>query len=94
MLEAESPTDAVRLVLAQSYVYLGKVLFWTGGKPAESLVWLEKARAIYQNLADTNPTVIEFQRHLANIHLNIGVKLHTTGKAADAQIGAPAQATT
>jgi len=35
------------------------------GQPAEALVSLQKALAIWEPLARENPTATEFQRHLA-----------------------------
>ena len=54
------------------------------GKPAEALKSLESARAIYQKLADDNPSVTEFVNGLASSHNNIGVMLYESGKPAEA----------
>jgi hypothetical protein len=40
------------------------------GKPREPLVEFEKARAIYQKVADANPAVTQFQNDLASGYTN------------------------
>jgi tetratricopeptide (TPR) repeat protein/tRNA A-37 threonylcarbamoyl transferase component Bud32 len=62
-LEAESPTDAVRIVLAQGHLGISYGLDDIG-KPAEGLVSYKKARAIQQKLADEHPSVTQFQSDL------------------------------
>jgi serine/threonine protein kinase/tetratricopeptide (TPR) repeat protein len=78
-LQAESPTDAVRVVLAQSQNTIGVLLQQTG-KEAEALQAYQKALAIKQKLADANPAVTEFQSDLAKSHFNIAIVLSNTGK--------------
>jgi tetratricopeptide (TPR) repeat protein len=83
-LEAESATDAVRAVLAQSYNAIGYLLRQTG-KPAESLQAYQKALAIWQKLAEANPAVAEYQSDVARTHNAIGLLLLMwTGKPAEA----------
>jgi tetratricopeptide (TPR) repeat protein/tRNA A-37 threonylcarbamoyl transferase component Bud32 len=82
-LEAESPTDAVRTLLAYGHHSIGRVLSQTG-KPAEALREYQKARAIFQQLADANPAVTDVQSGLAHSRNNIGNLLRKTGKPAEA----------
>jgi tetratricopeptide (TPR) repeat protein len=82
-LEAEAPTDAVRMQLAYGHNGIGVVLSQTG-KPANALQEYQKALAIRQQLADANPAVTAFQSDLAASHLNIGIVLSQTGKPAEA----------
>jgi tetratricopeptide (TPR) repeat protein len=70
-LEAESPTDAVRAVLARSHSTLAVLLMETG-KPAEALQAFQKAFAIQQQLADAHPAVLKFQHTLAQSHNLLG----------------------
>src|SRR5947207_1036667 len=78
-LEAESPTDAVRSILASGNLSIGMVLSKTG-KPADALVAYKNALEIRQKLVDANPTNTAFQSDLAINHNNIGVLLKETGK--------------
>jgi tetratricopeptide (TPR) repeat protein/tRNA A-37 threonylcarbamoyl transferase component Bud32 len=82
-LEAESPTDDVRAVLAWSHSDIG-VLLEESGKPAEALTAHRRALAIRQKLADANPSVTQFQAELAGAHNNIGIVLSQMGKPAEA----------
>jgi tetratricopeptide (TPR) repeat protein len=82
-LEAESPTDAVRALLAQSHHNIG-MLFTEARKPAEALAAYQKAVTLRQKLAEANPTVPDFRRDLANSHNNIAAVLAQTGKPAEA----------
>jgi tetratricopeptide (TPR) repeat protein len=82
-LEAESPTDAVRAILAQSHSTLAVLLLETG-KPAEALEAFQKALAMQQKLADAHPGVTGYQSELALSHNNIGMVLLRTGKPAEA----------
>jgi eukaryotic-like serine/threonine-protein kinase len=84
-LEAESPTDAVRAVLAGSHANIG-VLLWRTGKLAEALEAQGKALAIRQKLADANPAVAHFQTDLAGSHNNIAIVLSQTGKPEEALV--------
>jgi tetratricopeptide (TPR) repeat protein len=82
-LLAESPTDAVRAVLASGQHGIGLMLSETG-KPAEALRAFEQARDVNQKLVDANPTVTAFQSELARNHNMIGVELSDTGKLPEA----------
>jgi serine/threonine-protein kinase len=82
-LESEHSTDAVRSIVAGSYYFIAFVLSGTG-KPEEALAWHRKALAIYQKLADANPTVTQFQSNLAWSHNDIGSVLNNTGKLEEA----------
>jgi tetratricopeptide (TPR) repeat protein len=82
-LERESPTDAVRAVLAQSHHNIG-ILLTEARKPAEALAAYRKAVAIRQKLVDANPGVPDFRRDLAHSHNNIAAVLDQTGKRAEA----------
>jgi tetratricopeptide (TPR) repeat protein len=82
-LEVESPTDAVRAVLARSYHSIGYLLLSTGKRP-EALTEYEKARDIWEKLVEANPTHTDFQSDLAQIHDKIGEVLWQTGKRAEA----------
>jgi serine/threonine protein kinase/tetratricopeptide (TPR) repeat protein len=73
-LEAESATDAVRAALAESHLDIGGVLFRTG-KPVEALEADRKAIAIWQQLADANPAVVDYQRDLAHSYNEVGLLL-------------------
>jgi tetratricopeptide (TPR) repeat protein len=84
-LETESPTDAVRAVLAQSHNAIG-VLLLAMGRSAEALQALQKALAIRQKLADANPTVATYQSNLATGHHNVGHLLMQTGKREEAMV--------
>ncbi len=46
----------------------------------------ETALAIHQKLADSNPTVTQFQDNLALNHLNIGSLLRASGKPTEAMM--------
>jgi tetratricopeptide (TPR) repeat protein len=78
-LEAETATDAVRVVLANSHDSIGVWMDQTG-KRAEALQAYQKALAIRKKLADANPADTEFQFGLARSHFNIGILLMSTGK--------------
>jgi tetratricopeptide (TPR) repeat protein len=82
-LEAESPTDAVRAMLAHGYHGIGIVLFLME-KSAEALAAYEKALAIRQELADAHPAITDFQNDLALTRTNIGILLMRTGKWGEA----------
>jgi serine/threonine-protein kinase len=82
-LEAESATEAVRAVLAQSHNAIGVLLMGTG-KMAEALEAYQKALAIQQKLADANPAVTEFQRGLATNYNVIGIVQVGMGKPEEA----------
>jgi serine/threonine protein kinase/F0F1-type ATP synthase delta subunit len=78
-LEAESPTDAVRVQLADAHIGIGQVL-WTMKESAEALKEYRKALAAQQQLAETNPAAIEYKRALALSHNYIGHALLEAGK--------------
>jgi tetratricopeptide (TPR) repeat protein len=80
-LEAESATDAVRAVLAQSHLSIGNALL-DMRKPADGLQAYRKALALRQELADAHPAVAEFQRDLAQSHNSIGNALQGRGQPA------------
>jgi serine/threonine protein kinase len=82
-LEAESPTNEARDILAQSYNDIGVLLSDTG-KPAEALAAYEKARDIRQKLAEANPAVTQFQYDLARSYNNIAVLLFDTATPEEA----------
>jgi tetratricopeptide (TPR) repeat protein/tRNA A-37 threonylcarbamoyl transferase component Bud32 len=82
-LAAESPTDAVRRQLAAGHHGMGMSLSETS-KPTEALQADEQARAIWQQLADANPAVTEFQSALAHCYSNIGLLRSRTGNPAEA----------
>jgi tetratricopeptide (TPR) repeat protein len=82
-LEAESPTDTVRTVLARSHNTIA-VLLMEAGKPVEALQAFQKALAIQQKLADANPAIPGYQSELALSHNNIGTVLVRTGKPEEA----------
>jgi serine/threonine protein kinase len=82
-LEAGSPADAVRGVLAKSYDNIGLVLAATG-KSGEALQSHERARAIWQTLADANPDKTRFQTDLAWSRHNLAVVLRQVGKPEEA----------
>jgi eukaryotic-like serine/threonine-protein kinase len=75
LMAAESPTEAVRLVLADSYNDKGKVLRHLG-KPEEELKTFEQARNLRQELVDVNPANTRLRRELGTSHNNIGATLH------------------
>jgi tetratricopeptide (TPR) repeat protein len=81
-LEAESPTDTIRAVLADSQFDIGVISEHTG-KPTEALAAYRKALVLRQRLADANPAATAFQRDLAQGHHNIGFVLMQTGKPAE-----------
>jgi tetratricopeptide (TPR) repeat protein len=82
-LERESPTDAVRAVLAMSHNNIGILLARTA-KPGEALAAYETARDIQQKLAEANPADTQLQSDLAETHQNIGILLSQTGKPGEA----------
>jgi tetratricopeptide (TPR) repeat protein len=82
-LEAESATNTVRAVLADSHTTIA-VLLVESGKPAEGLRAFQEALAIQQKLADANPTVTGYDSDLALTHNNIGTVLGRTGKPQEA----------
>jgi len=84
-LEAEHPTEAVRMVLAKSHRTFGLGAFMTG-RPVEALTEHRKALAIFQSLADANPTVTELQSNLAESHCSIGNDLAAMGKQEEALV--------
>ncbi len=88
VLDAESPTDAVRVLLGYGHNGIGFVLAATG-KPAEALDAFRKALAVYQKLPEAGqypqpghgPTFgIQLQ---AGVLMSIGQALAETGTAAD-----------
>jgi tetratricopeptide (TPR) repeat protein/tRNA A-37 threonylcarbamoyl transferase component Bud32 len=82
-LEAQSPTDAIRAVLASSHSTFG-VLLMEAGKPAEALQAFQQALAIQQKLADANDGVTVYKSDLALSHNNIGTVLLRTGRPEEA----------
>jgi tetratricopeptide (TPR) repeat protein len=82
-LEAESPTDDVRALLAQSHHNIG-ILLTEGRKPAEALAAYRKAVTIRQQLVKANPAVPDYHRDLANSQNNIAAVLAQTGKPTEA----------
>jgi eukaryotic-like serine/threonine-protein kinase len=82
-LEAQSATDAVRAVLAQSHNAIGYLLA-EEGKSAEAHQAHQKALAIRQKLADANPAVPGYQNDLAATHCNMGHVLSDAGKPEEA----------
>jgi serine/threonine protein kinase/tetratricopeptide (TPR) repeat protein len=76
-LEAESPTDAVRVVLAQSHNAIA-ALFIGSGKPEKALEAYQQALAIRQKLADAHAAVAEYQSDLALSYNNIGLAFIVT----------------
>jgi tetratricopeptide (TPR) repeat protein len=84
-LEAESATDAVRAVLAQSYDNIGLRLTKRQNL-TEALQAHQKALAIWQKLTDANPAVTEFQRYLAANHHQTGLVLALTGEREEAMV--------
>jgi eukaryotic-like serine/threonine-protein kinase len=68
--------------LAQSHNDIGFLLNETG-HPAEALAALERARAIFQGLADANPAVTQFQGDLAQSDQVIGMVQDQTGRPAE-----------
>jgi serine/threonine-protein kinase len=83
-LEAESTTDAVRAVLAQSHNGIGNVLLMMVKPEEEALTAYRKALAIRQKLADASPAVAELQQALARSHFNIAGVLTVTGRPEEA----------
>jgi tetratricopeptide (TPR) repeat protein len=87
-LEAESPTDAVRVVHAFGYNGIGFVLNGMG-KPAEALDAYRKALTLYQRLPefgqfDDPGQGLKFGLQLqAGVYMSIGWGLHQMGKSAD-----------
>jgi tetratricopeptide (TPR) repeat protein len=81
-LAAESPTDAIRTLLAQSWTAIGTVRLQTS-KPAEALAAFQTAREIQQQLVDANPAADAFQSDLARSHGNIGIAFWQTGKTTE-----------
>jgi tetratricopeptide (TPR) repeat protein len=83
-LEAEHPTDAVRVVLAQAHNGIAIALAFTG-KQAEALQAFQKALATWQKLADANPAVARHQKDVTTGHFNIGNLLTRMGKLEEGQ---------
>jgi serine/threonine protein kinase/tetratricopeptide (TPR) repeat protein len=82
-LEAKSPTDTVRALLAQSHHNIG-ILLTEARQPAEALAAYQKAAAIRQQLIEANPAVPDYQRDLANSNNNIAAVLVQTRKLVEA----------
>jgi tetratricopeptide (TPR) repeat protein len=78
-LEAESPTNAVRAVLAQSHNSIGGVLMLTGQRE-KAIEAYQHSLDIRQKLADANPGIPEYQADLAMTHNNIGLVFNQIGK--------------
>jgi tetratricopeptide (TPR) repeat protein len=55
-------------------------VYWSTGRPKESEAALLKALALYQRLADAQPTVIALQIDLGRTYTNLGVLAVRTGK--------------
>ncbi len=81
-LEAESPTDAVHIVMARAYVGIGNV-FYNAGKEVEGLAMYEKARKLQQTLSEDYSTNTQIQSDLAKIHGYISGALLQMGKSAE-----------
>jgi eukaryotic-like serine/threonine-protein kinase len=88
-LEAESPTDAVRTVMAQGHLGIGVMQYRTG-KPAEARAAYEKARTMQRSLAEAHPVDTQFHIDLAKIYLHISGELSDAGKPAEALASAQA----
>src|SRR5262249_55065486 len=69
--------------LASSHINLGSMYSRTG-RMREAEAAEHKALAICQRLADTNPSVTEFQRYLAGCHHNLGNTYRQTGRLNEA----------
>jgi tetratricopeptide (TPR) repeat protein/predicted Ser/Thr protein kinase len=82
-LEAETPTDAVRCVLGQSYDGIAVSLHYLG-KLDGALAAKGKALAILQPLAEANPTATEFQSKLGKSYMQLGAWHWETGKLKEA----------
>jgi tetratricopeptide (TPR) repeat protein len=82
-LEAESPTDPVRALLARSHSTIAVLLMETG-KPAEAFQAFQNALAVQEKLAAANPRVGEYQSDVALGHNNVGTVLLRLGKPAEA----------
>ena len=55
------------------------------GRSAESEAEYQKSMAIYQKLAEDNPSMSEFRGNLADGHSSLGFLLHETGRSSEAQ---------
>jgi tetratricopeptide (TPR) repeat protein/tRNA A-37 threonylcarbamoyl transferase component Bud32 len=82
-VQAESPMDAARALIAQGYYSSGHVLSKMG-KPADALAAEIKGREIRQQLADANPGVAQFQSDLGDSYYVIGTLLKEGGKPKEA----------
>jgi tetratricopeptide (TPR) repeat protein len=80
--ERIAATDAVRVMLAGAHHSIGQVFRNTARFP-EALDSSRKALAIYEKLADANPSSVFFRQNLASTYNGIGVILSQTGKPAD-----------
>jgi serine/threonine protein kinase len=81
-LEAESPTEAVQAVLAQSFNNTGRALWWMG-RSAEVPAACEKAVAILRKLAEANPADTELRYDLALSQITTSGSLAEMGKWAE-----------
>jgi eukaryotic-like serine/threonine-protein kinase len=82
-LAAESPNEAVQLVLAQSFIFTGRVLQHLG-KSADGLVATENAVALLRKLAAANAADTELHYELARSLLLLQVLMWDMGKPAEA----------
>ena len=83
-LQADRDTRPESLArLARASFELG-VLTHEIGDSQDSLIACRESQAIWQTLADADPTDAEFQRNLASSHNNIGNLLRATGRSAEA----------
>ena len=69
--------------MAWSHNSIGQLL-WQSGKRAEARAAFQKALAIYQKLADANPTFVEYLRPLANGYGDISWQFAQAGKNGEA----------
>jgi serine/threonine protein kinase/tetratricopeptide (TPR) repeat protein len=83
-LEAESPTEAVLAVLAQSFDY-NSLALKESKKSAEALASIEKAVAILRKLVKANPGEIRLSKDLIRSLNNMGLSLWLMGKWAEEQ---------
>jgi hypothetical protein len=83
-LQATHDTRPESLALpVEASIELG-VLTRENGDQQDALIAYQGSLAIYQKLADANPTVTEFCRRLADSHFMLGGVLFGTGKLAEA----------
>jgi serine/threonine-protein kinase len=80
--ETIATTDAVWVMLAGAHHSIGNV-FWATAKFPEALDSFRKALAIYEKLADANPSSVFFRQSLAGTYSSIGFMLWLTGKSAE-----------